>query len=263
MSETFHSTARDRAEAWREPLGEGRFGEAYNYYLAKETQDPAERRALATLADIEALVRNRSWQQARRKLDRLEERPPLLDWELFERELDILKHTGQELDRRNPEDVLEELRAVALPCFQAEVETQRGTALVFLGRSAEARSCFQRALAIDAKHYRAITNLGNISLEEGLVDEAIAAYEQAIAVNDAFANAHHNLGVAYRRKGQYGKSIRALRKAQSVMQRREAEETRASLARASKGQGMRVLRWLLYGAVALALFILLRNRGII
>src|SRR5690606_30871836 len=119
--------------------------------------------------------------------------------------------------------------------FEADVLTQRGTALIYRGEFEQAGELFARALDLDPQHFRALTNLGNVALEQGQVDDAITHYEAAIKLNDGFANAHHNLGVAYRRKGQVGKSVKSLRRAQRVTQRHETAEARESFSRWSSG----------------------------
>lgn len=251
-----------KGELWRERLAEGRLGEAYAAYLAVEAQLPEVRSALENLADFEALVRARRWVRAEQRLARTVERPEIIDWGQLESDLAALTACSKALDRRELADAVVHLERVRSACFRAEVANLRGTAHAYEGDNAAAKVEFERAVTLDPKHYRALTNLGNAQLEEGLTDEAIVNYQRAIALNDDFANAHHNLGVAYRRKGQIGKSVRALRTAQRAQQRRDQEEAREALGGTGRGAA-RMLRWVLILAVAAALFLLLRNRGLI
>ena len=145
----------------------------------------------------------------------------------------------------------------------AEAETQRGTALVFLGDAEAAVSAFEKATTFDPRHYRALTNLGNVALERGRTDEAISHYENALKLNENFANAHHNLGVAYRRKGDVGKSVAAIRRAQRVSKQRDREEARAVLKTFGGEQRSKYLKWFLYALAAVGVFLLLRAQGII
>jgi tetratricopeptide (TPR) repeat protein len=59
----------------------------------------------------------------------------------------------------------------------------------------------------------AITTVGNMLLEDGMIPDAIAHYEYALLIDDAYAPAYHNLGVALHRSGRRGEAVRMLRKA--------------------------------------------------
>src|SRR5690606_10817155 len=223
---------------WRELLAARRFGVARHAYLIEAAAQPAgtssddlTRTALSALADVEDLVRERSYGKAKTRIERLEVRGSLAPWEAIMADLDALAVTAKALDKREPEEALAGLEPLAGSWLIAEVMTQRGTAQIYQGELAAAQENFTGALEIDPQHYRALTNLGNVALEEGRVDDAIEFYERAIKLNDQFANAHHNLGVAYRRKGHLSKSVRSLRKAQRVAQRHETAQ--AQIGRAS------------------------------
>lgn len=257
----------DVAQSWLDLLVGGRFQLAYRAYGISGESDHVVHDALATLADIEGYVRDKSWQQAQNKLKRLEERPPLLDWQGLETDLASLWETSMALDRRESDKALDLLRQRSTDFFEAEVETQRGTALIFDNELDAAQAHFERAVELDPRHYRAITNLGNIALENGRVDEAVEAYERALKINDDFSNAYHNLGVAYRKRGQFNKSVRMLRRAQRAMNRHDTEKARSQLSRGGRGlggKGMgRNLRWIIIGGAAVVAYLLLRSRGII
>jgi tetratricopeptide (TPR) repeat protein len=251
------------AMGWRSALGTGRFEEAHRLYLLAGAPDPNMRRALSALADVTELVREKSWSRATRRLARLEERPALLDWSELEAELATLAGSSRHLDRIEPQEALALLESGPSRWFPAEAANQRGTANAFSGAVTHARSDFELAVELDPRHYRALTNLGNALLEAGEVEEAIACYQRALAVNDEFANAHHNLGVAYRRQGKVAASVRQLRRAQRAQQRAERERAREGLGEGAGKRGMQLLRWLLYALVAIALFTVLRGRGLI
>lgn len=228
-----------------------------------EPSDPEIGPALSALADVEDLVRERSYLKAKTRIERLEEKSMLAPWQRLLDDLDILAATSKALDRREPDAALEGLESLDDSWFEADVLTQRGTALIYRGEFDEARERFDRALAIDPQHFRALTNQGNVALEQGQVDEAIDLYERALKLNDQFANAHHNLGVAYRRKGHVGKSVRSLRRAQRVSQRVETVEARESFTRWSGQNSSKYLKWVLYAAMAGVLWWILRSQGII
>lgn len=255
--------ATETPRDWREALAAGRFAVARHAYLIAGEGDEEVRYALAALAEVEGYIREKSWARALRRVKELELRPPVVPWEALEADLEVLGRSGEALDHRDPEAALSELENLSSGLFAAEAETQRGTALIFNNALDEARSSFERALELDPNHYRALTNLGNVDLEQGNVDAAISAYERALKLNDDFANAHHNLGVAYRRKGNVTKSVRSLRKAQRSLQRHDTAEARAKLRQMGAKGGGKVLRWVLYAAVAVIAYLLLRNRGLI
>lgn len=257
--------------SWEELLGAKQFGAAHKAFRIARTMgiddglDAASgalvSQSLAALADVEELVRDRSFSKALDRLQRLEERADFVPWAELESDVKELEQTARLLDQRESDKALEALASLNSSWFAAEAEAQRGTAHIYEGRFDEARTSFEAALAIDPQHFRALTNLGNVALEEKRVDDAIDYYERAIKLNDGFANAHHNLGVAYRRKGHLSKSVRSLKTAQRLAQRKEASEARAKLGKLSGGPNTtKWIRYLLIGAAAVAVYYLfLRN----
>ena len=249
---------------WQELLAQGRAGEAQAHYRLSEVPSGDVYDALKTLANVQEALREKSYANALERLNRLDTKPDLTDWDALEKNLNTLKDAAESLDkRRDPEAALATLEPLDLPLLNAEAATLRGTANVLMNETETAQSYFEQAVSLDPKHYRAITNLGNLALEAGRVDEAIAAYERSLKLNEAFPNAHHNLGVAYRRKGQINKSVRHLRKAQNANQRQMREEARTTL-RSGMGQSWHKYgRWLLYAVIAIAAFLVLRSQGML
>jgi tetratricopeptide (TPR) repeat protein len=96
---------------------------------------------------------------------------------------------------------------------RAIVDNKRGVAHVRLGDRAAALAAFTAALAADPRAVPAITNIGNLLLEDGAVDEAIVHYEAALRIDDGYALAHLSLGVAYKRLGRRGEAVREFRRA--------------------------------------------------
>src|SRR5690606_14202592 len=156
--------------------------------LAGATDDDVVRLGLAALADVEDLVRARSYVKAKTRIERLEDRADIAPWDVLLSDLDALAVTARQLDTRDSEQALAGLAALDGSWLAAEVLTQRGTAQIYLGELAAAQESFARALEVDPQHYRALTNLGNVALEETRVDDAIEFYERAIKLNDLFAN---------------------------------------------------------------------------
>ena len=248
---------------WQNALAEGRAGEALAQYRRSEGINEEVYDALDALAAMQAALRDKGYARAVRVLGKVENRPDFVDWAGLEADLLRVQRGAEEVGRNRVEEALLTLTSVDTLLLRAEAETLRGTALVIDNQVERARESFERALAADPKNYRAMTNLGNLALEAGDVDAAIAAYERALSLNDSFGNAHHNLGVAYRRKGQMGKSVRALRKAQSASQKQIREEARETLRGGVSAGTAKYGRWLVYLVVAVAVFLLLRSRGIV
>lgn len=96
---------------------------------------------------------------------------------------------------------------------------KRGVARIGLEDSDGALGDFGAALEARPGFAPALTNLGNMLLEEGQVDAAIARYESAIAGDSEYALAYLNLSVAYKRAGRFAEGVRALRRAQRLEQR--------------------------------------------
>lgn len=253
---------------WQEQLRQGRLREALATHLEATHPDVQVTRLLEDLSELRAQLRAKAWTRAQSLADRLtsdDTLPKLLPSLLpnLSAEVAQLTVSGKHLERGEAEEALILLETVQLPLLCAEAETQRGTALVFLGDAEAAVSAFERAITLDARHYRALTNLGNVALEQGRTDEAIPYYEAALRLNENFANAHHNLGVAYRRKGDVGKSVAAIRRAQRVSKQREREEARAVLKTFGGEQRGKYVKWLLYALAAAGVFLLLRAQGVI
>lgn len=114
------------------------------------------------------------------------------------------------------------LAACEAPADRAFALNKRGVARAGLGQVQAACDDFTAALACVPRYAPALTNLGNVLLEEGALDAAIARYEEAIAADPQYAIAHLNLGTAYKRAGRFDEGVRALRAAQRL------EKTRLS-----------------------------------
>ncbi|MFN2321863.1 MAG: tetratricopeptide repeat protein [Trueperaceae bacterium] len=252
-----------RARDWRGLAALGRFGLAAQTLRLTDAEagdDVAD--ALEALTEVEASVRSKAPKRAVARLARLDARPDgLVDWTALEADVVALVDVAAAVDQREPEAARAALERVRSEYFAAERDAQSGTVAVLERDPIAARAHLEAALERDPNHVRALTNRGNLKLEDGDVDGAIADYERAIKLDDGFANAHHNLGVAYRRKGQVGKSVAALRRAQRASSKRDAEEARASLARGGNAGSRRWLRPALLGGAVLAALWWWSSRG--
>jgi tetratricopeptide (TPR) repeat protein len=96
---------------------------------------------------------------------------------------------------------------------RATLHNKRGVARISRGSRDTAREDFDTAVTVMGNFAPALTNLGNMLLEEERVEEAIAYYERALQADDAYAGAYRNLGIAYKRQGRTGEAVRAFRRA--------------------------------------------------
>jgi tetratricopeptide (TPR) repeat protein len=244
---------------WQDVLNKGNASEASRLYVLDDNSAEATRDNLELLVQLQRSLREKNVSKAKQVLSKFE---TTLEWGKtlianLQPQLALLEEATTSLEKHDPDKTLERLASINEPLLLAEVETLRGTALIYHNKTSEAKQAFEKALELDPQHYRAMTNLGNLALEANSTDEAITLYERALKLNETFANAHHNLAVAYRKKGQVSKSVSELKKAQRVNQQKMREEARGFL---KSSQTSKYLRWLLYAAAALILFLLLRSR---
>ena len=108
------------------------------------------------------------------------------------------------------------------PDDRAFLLNKRGVARIGLDLRALARADFLAALGAVAGYAPALTNLGNLLLEEGDLDGALARYRQAITADRDYALAYLNLGVAEKQAGRLAESVRALRQAERLERRANA-----------------------------------------
>lgn len=245
---------------WLTQLRQGYPVEALALYLSTDRPEVDTIDGLERLVVLQQRLRNKEFKPS---LALLAEASPasLFDWDRLRAQVARLQESAALLDRRRPDEALKLLAEVDEAVLQGEAQTQRGTAHIFRGEPVEAERSFAQALVADPRHYRALTNQGNLALEAGRVDEAIEAYQAAIKISPNFANAHHNLGVAYRRQGQIDKSVRAIKQAQRVLQQHDRGGARPAM-RPNRGSP-RLTRYLLYGAVAVIIYLILRAQGIL
>lgn len=108
---------------------------------------------------------------------------------------------------------LEEAEAVlrrAVRVRDAAAEYNLGTVLDRQGRTDEARERYERALAIDPFHSRALNNLGVLLDRSGRSDQAIATLQRSIQADPENAEAYSNLGSALIGARRLPDALRAL-----------------------------------------------------
>lgn len=246
--------------SWRALLKNGQIDQALLSYQLNEVPDTEELHALKTLSAIRNALREKNWPKAIKLANSNEDAPDLLDWANLKEQLVQLQSSAELIDKHDSTEALTQLDQLDSNLLEPELETLRGTAFIFENEIERAKASFQHALSLDPKHYRALTNLGNLALEAGETNRAVEFYEKALKIEADFPNALHNLGVAYRKKGHMNQSIKYLKKAQTASQKNLREEARASLSDTSP-QLKRFFKWGLYGVIAIVVFLVLRSQG--
>ena len=108
-------------------------------------------------------------------------------------------------------------RAAKEDAGSAEALYGLGSAYLQLQKTAEARECFERALAAHATYPGTLpncwNNLGILAAREGNADEAIGDFQNALKIDPQHSIALQNLGSAYRQKKDWPAAKRALEQA--------------------------------------------------
>lgn len=113
---------------------------------------------------------------------------------------------GIHLELKQPDLAIPALeRAFALNPV-ADFADHTGLQLAELGRPAEAKKWFQRAIELDRKHTSAINNLGVLYGEQGQWDDAAGAFEYGLSIAPDDDRLYLNLGRVYLRQGQREKA---------------------------------------------------------
>ncbi len=105
------------------------------------------------------------------------------------------------------------------PLFAAEREVLLGVRAVREGRREEAEARFQKALALDPHHHRALSNLGNLYLERGELEAALDLYQRALKLAPEDPLVHENLAALYKRKGDLDRMIAHMKQATRLKMR--------------------------------------------
>lgn len=107
-------------------------------------------------------------------------------------------------------------RALAIDPFHVRAMNNLGVGLDRRGRSAVALQWFERAIAIDGDAAEFHVNHGSALIHAGRFAEAARALTDAVALNPRDANAYNNLGIAWAQQGDLARARDALTRAVAI-----------------------------------------------
>jgi tetratricopeptide (TPR) repeat protein len=88
-------------------------------------------------------------------------------------------------------------RAVYYAPSSASAQNTLGTVLTAMGRGADARRAYERALSLDPRAAYVLSNLCYLSFQEGEIAEAVTECRAALDVDPGLTPARNNLALAY------------------------------------------------------------------
>ncbi|WP_337870926.1 tetratricopeptide repeat protein [Meiothermus sp.] len=191
-------------EELNQVIRSGRYEEARSRILTGEEGDAD---GLAVLLELRDWLRLKEYGKAQKLLEQ--------DGDLIAGYLDVPRAKAA-IEAFDTEDEGRIVSYLEDPHLSAEAWAALGLVRIRNGHRQEAQEAFEMALKRDPGHYRAKTNLANMTLEAGQTDEAIRMYEEVLKLNPEYALAHHNLGAAYRKKGQIDKSVYHIKRGQRL-----------------------------------------------
>ena len=113
----------------------------------------------------------------------------------------------------------------------------RGAALQFLNRTEEALASYERALAIQPDHEEALYNRGAVLHDLGRYDEALASYDRALSIRPDYPEALTNRGLTLQKgKGLLDEAIASYQQALTL--RPDYAVGHNNLGNAQKDQGL-------------------------
>lgn len=107
-------------------------------------------------------------------------------------------------------------RALAIDPYHVRAMNNLGVGLDRRGRSADALQWFARAIAIDGDAAEFHVNLGSALIHAGRFAEATRALTEAVGLDPRDANAYNNLGIAWAQQGELGRARDALTRAVEI-----------------------------------------------
>ncbi len=104
-----------------------------------------------------------------------------------------------------------------------------GVLQALLGQFDAAEQLFRKSLDLDAKFAPALTNLGNVFLEQGNPEEALRFYEEALTYDPNYSSAHHNMAAAMKKLGRIRPMVQHLKDAQRAFRESERQNVRKDM----------------------------------
>jgi len=127
---------------------------------------------------------------------------------------------GAELEEADPEQARSAYeRALALDPRHADAHVNLGCLEHEAGRLEQAERHYRAALSVRPGDATAAFDLGVVLEDLGRLEEALAAYEQSLAAEPASADAHYNLARLHDRLGDTAGAIRHLQAYRSLRER--------------------------------------------
>jgi tetratricopeptide (TPR) repeat protein len=166
--------------------------------------------------------------------------------------------------RNGESKVRSALQKATHPLTRAEAENQLGVLAAVVENREAARTHFQAALSHDPRHYRAMTNLGNLELEAGHLQEAETRYREVIRLNPDYSVVYNNLAAVMKKQGKRGDAVAFLKKAQSLSVRELRGDTKGTAVGRQKSPigdwfAKPSSRWIIAGLILLAAFLISRR----
>lgn len=169
---------------------------------------------------------------------------------------------------RNAQTAMRASLEAAKTCWltRSEAENNLGVLEALSENVTAARTHFQAALAADSRHYRALTNLGNLELEAGNLEQAEILYKQVIAIQPEYSVVYNNLAAAMRKRGKRHESVEYLKKSQRLHMRELRGQTKGTAVGVPQGNQLSkffanpVARWGLAIAVIYVVWRFVLNR---
>ncbi len=111
--------------------------------------------------------------------------------------------------------LIDSIRKIEDPQFEAEKEFALGTLMYRLGNYEKARDHLLASVSLRNNFAPAFLNLGNVYFMQADYNKALAGYQSVLAIDSTNAIAHFNIGQAYINKMLFAQSSLALKNASS------------------------------------------------
>lgn len=104
-------------------------------------------------------------------------------------------------------------RAISISPNEPDFHFTRANSLLALDRTEDAEAAFEKAVALNPHHHKALSNLGAMALRSGRFNRALRLLQRATELDPSNAYALNNLGVALQEKGDQDSALAAFDRA--------------------------------------------------